>query len=223
MPAPPPPAVPFREALAFWLRLGFISFGGPAGQIAIMHRELVDRRRWISEGRFLHALHYCMLLPGPEAQQLATYLGWLMHRTRGAIAAGVLFVLPSLVLLIALSWAYLAFGHLPMVAAFFEGIRPAVAAIVLQAVWRVGGRALPPPRRGPWLWAIAVLAFAALAGLGLPFPAVIAAAALAGWIGARVVPAQFAPAEARNSHAGGAGTAPEATSSSSSTPSATAP
>ena len=196
MPAPPPPAVPFREALAFWLRLGFISFGGPAGQIAIMHRELVDRRRWISEGRFLHALHYCMLLPGPEAQQLATYLGWLMHRTRGAIAAGVLFVLPSLVLLIALSWAYLAFGHLPMVAAFFEGIRPAVAAIVLQAVWRVGGRALPPPRRGPWLWAIAVLAFLALSVAGLPFPAVIAAAALAGWLGARWVPEQFAPAGA---------------------------
>ena len=184
-------SVPMREAFAFWLKLGFISFGGPAGQIAIMHRELVERRRWISEGRFLHALHYCMLLPGPEAQQLATYLGWLMHRTRGGVVAGTLFVLPSLLLLILLSWGYLSFGHLPAVAAFFAGIRPAVAAIVLHAVWRLGSRALPDPRRGPALWAIAVLAFVALAVLAWPFPAVLAAAALAGVLGARRVPHWF--------------------------------
>jgi chromate transporter len=208
----PEPAsqVPMREALAFWLKLGFISFGGPAGQIAIMHRELVERRRWISEGRFLHALHYCMLLPGPEAQQLATYLGWLMHRTRGGLIAGVLFVLPSLVLLILLSWIYLRFGHLPAVTAFFAGIRPAVAAIVLHAVWRLGSRVLPAPRRGPALWALALLAFVALAVFDWPFPAVLAAAALAGVLGARRVPQWFdlpAPGRDRASPAAPAVTA----------------
>ncbi|NQW94945.1 MAG: chromate transporter, partial [Polaromonas sp.] len=126
------PQVSFSEALRFWLQLGFISFGGPAGQIAIMHRELVEKRRWVSEKRFLHALNFCMLLPGPEAQQLATYLGWLMHRTWGGVAAGTLFVLPSLVLLIVLSWVYMAFGQLPIVAGIFYGIKPAVAAIVLH-------------------------------------------------------------------------------------------
>src|SRR6187402_3442165 len=137
------PAVPsFREALRFWLKMGFISFGGPAGQIAIMHRELVERRHWISERRFLHALNYCMVLPGPEAQQLATYIGWLMHRTWGGVVAGALFVLPSLLILIALSWIYIEFGNVPLVTGLFYGIKPAVTAIVLQAAYRIGSRAL---------------------------------------------------------------------------------
>jgi chromate transporter len=184
--------VSFGEALRFWLKLGFISFGGPAGQIAIMHRELVERRRWISERRFLHALNYCMLLPGPEAQQLATYIGWLMHRTWGGIVAGGLFVLPSLVLLIVLSWVYVAYGHVSWVAGLFYGIKPAVAAIVLQAVTRIGGRTLRKPAQAPLLWAIALLSFVAIAVLDVPFPAVVAAAAIAGAVGARVWPAQFA-------------------------------
>src|SRR3954451_15671929 len=117
--APPPPS--FAEALRYWLKLGCISFGGPAGQIALMHAELVERRRWISEGRFLHALNYCMVLPGPEATQLAIYIGWLLHRTRGGIAAGVLFVLPSLLVLIGLSWVYLAYGHVPAIAGILDG------------------------------------------------------------------------------------------------------
>ncbi|HLA31238.1 MAG TPA: chromate transporter, partial [Pseudomonas sp.] len=131
-----PISVSLFEAFLFWLKLGLISFGGPAGQIAIMHQELVERRRWISERRFLHALNYCMLLPGPEAQQLATYIGWLMHRTRGGVIAGVLFVLPSLFILIGLSWLYIAFGDMPLVAGLFYGIKPAVTAIVLQAAHR---------------------------------------------------------------------------------------
>jgi chromate transporter len=184
-------AVPFSEALKFWLKLGFISFGGPAGQIAIMHRELVERRRWISENRFLHALNYCMLLPGPEAQQLATYIGWLMHRTWGGIAAGVLFVLPSLFILIGLSWVYVAYGQVPWVAALFYGIKPAVAAIVLQAVWRIGSRTLRHPRVVPLLWLIAAGSFVAVAILKVPFPWVVLAAALAGAVGGKLVPAQF--------------------------------
>src|SRR5882762_11541371 len=132
----------FGEAFRFWLKLGFISFGGPAGQIAIMQTELVDKKRWISQSRFLHALNYCMILPGPEAQQLATYIGWLMHRTPGGIVAGGLFVLPSLFILIALSWIYVAFGHVPLVAGIFYGIKPAVVAIVLAAAWRIAQRAL---------------------------------------------------------------------------------
>ena len=127
-----PASVSFAGALRFWLKLGFISFGGPAGQIAIMHAELVERRRWISEQRFLHALNYCMLLPGPEAQQLATYIGWLMHRSWGGIVAGALFVLPSLFILIALSWIYLRFGDVPLVAGIFFGLKPAVTALVLH-------------------------------------------------------------------------------------------
>ena len=180
-----PPAPGFGEALRFWFKLGCISFGGPAGQIAIMHRELVERRRWISEGRFLHALNYCMLLPGPEAQQLATYLGWLLHRTWGGIAAGALFVLPSLVLLIALSAAYVVWGQQPLGAGVFWGIQPAVAAIVLQAVWRVGQRTLRDPRQQPLPWAIALASFVAIALLGVGFPWVVAAAALTGWAGTR--------------------------------------
>ncbi|MCF8153664.1 MAG: chromate efflux transporter [Rhodoferax sp.] len=181
-------AVPFREALRFWFKLGFISFGGPAGQIAIMHRELVERRGWVSEKRFLHALNFCMLLPGPEAQQLATYLGWLMHKTRGGIAAGVLFVLPSLLMLIALSWVYMAWGTQPLVAALFYGIKPAVAAIVLHALHRIGSKSLGPPRQLPVPWAIAVLSFLAIAVFSMPFPAVVLAALLTGALLARFAP-----------------------------------
>src|SRR5213082_2177449 len=138
----PPPSVGFWEAWRFWLKLGLISFGGPAGQISIMHQELVDRLHWISERRFLHALNYCMVLPGPEAQQLATYIGWLMHRAWGGIAAGALFVLPSLGVLIALSWIYMAYGRLAAVAGALYAVKPAVTAIVLHAGWRIGSRAL---------------------------------------------------------------------------------
>lgn len=183
--------MPFGQALRFWLKLGFVSFGGPAGQIAIMHRELVEQKRWISEARFLHALNFCMVLPGPEAQQLATYIGWLMHRTAGGIAAGGLFVLPSLAILTGLSWVYAAFGDVGWVAGLFYGIKPAVSAIVLQAVWRVGRRTLKDPRRVPLLWLIAGASFVAIAWLHVPFPLVIALAALAGVLGARVAPAQF--------------------------------
>jgi len=188
-------AVPsWGQALRFWLKLGFISFGGPAGQIAIMHRELVEDKRWISEARFLHALNYCMLLPGPEAQQLATYLGWLMHRTLGGILAGLLFVLPSLLLLIGLSWLYVVYGQQPAVAGLLYGIKPAVAALVLQALHRVGRRTLKKPAQAPVLWAIAAMSFVAIAGFQLPFPWVVLAAALTGWLGQRLVPAQFAVA-----------------------------
>jgi len=176
------------QALLFWLKLGCISFGGPAGQIAIMHRELVEQRRWISERRFLHALNYCMLLPGPEAQQLATYLGWLMHRTWGGVAAGALFVLPSLVLLIVLGWVYLLFGTAPWMAAVLWGIKPAVAALVLQAVHRMGSRTLKTPARAPLLWGIAALSFCAVALLQVPFPAVVLAAALTGALAQRLLP-----------------------------------
>jgi chromate transporter len=192
----PPPetlaAVPFWEALMFWLKLGFISFGGPAGQIAIMHRELVEEKRWISERRFLHALNYCMVLPGPEAQQLATYIGWLMHRTWGGVVAGALFVLPSLFILIGLSWIYVVFGSVPWVAGLLYGIKPAVAAIVLQAVHRIGSKTLQKPASAPVLWAVATLSFIAVAFLNIPFPWVVLLAALTGWLGQRWAPAQFA-------------------------------
>ncbi|HSQ09502.1 MAG TPA: chromate efflux transporter [Burkholderiaceae bacterium] len=194
-PAGAPAAVSFWQAVAYWLRLGFISFGGPAGQIAIMHRELVEERRWLSEKRFLHALNYCMLLPGPEAQQLATYIGWLMHRTWGGIVAGALFVLPSLVILIALSWIYLRFGDVPAVAGILYGIKPAVTAIVLAAAWRIGSRALDHP----FLWAIAVAAFVAIFAFNVPFPLIVLVAAVAGWIGARVVPKAFDGTSAHSS------------------------
>ncbi len=180
-------AVRFADALRFWLKLGFISFGGPAGQIAIMHEELVERRRWISEKRFLHALNYCMVLPGPEAQQLATYIGWLMHRLPGALAAGILFVAPSLVILIALSWIYVALGNQPLIAGIFYGIKPAVTAIVLQAAIRIGSRSLS----NWWLAAIAVAAFMATILLHAPFPAIILGAALIGLLGSRVAPQYF--------------------------------
>jgi chromate transporter len=183
-----PAQVSFAEGFWFWLKLGFISFGGPAGQIAIMHSELVERRRWISEKRFLHALNYCMLLPGPEAQQLATYLGWLMHRTWGGIVAGALFVLPSLFILIALSWIYLRFGDVPVVAGIFFGIKPAVTALVLHAAHRVGTRAL----KNNWMWGIAAAAFVAILAFDTPFPAIVLAAGLIGHFGARMAPGVFA-------------------------------
>jgi chromate transporter len=179
--------VSFRQALAFWLKLGFISFGGPAGQISVMHQELVERRRWISERRFLHALNYCMVLPGPEAQQLATYIGWLMHRGWGGIAAGGLFVLPSLLILIVLSWVYIAFGDVPVVEGLFYGVKPAVTAIVVQAAHRIGTRAL----KNGVLWAIAAASFVAIFALNLPFPAIVGAAAVIGYIGGRAAPERF--------------------------------
>ena len=186
--APPPAAVGFWAAFRFWLKLGFISFGGPAGQIAIMHSELVERRRWISERRFLHALNYCMVLPGPEAQQLATYIGWLMHRSWGGIVAGALFVLPSLFILIALSAVYLRWGDLPVVAGIFYGIKPAVTALVLHAAHRIGSRAL----KNAWMWALAALSFVALFVFDAPFPLIVVAAACIGALGARWAPAVFA-------------------------------
>jgi chromate transporter len=183
------PRAPTRgEAFRYWLRLGCISFGGPAGQIALMHRELVDEKRWISEKRFLHALNFCMVLPGPEAQQLATYIGWLLHRTWGGVVAGALFVLPSLVLLVALSWLYMAYGDLPVVSGILHGVKPAVVAIVLQAAWRIGSRTL----KHPALWVIATLAFIAIFAFAVPFPLIVLGAALAGYVGGRIAPAAFA-------------------------------
>lgn len=182
-----PSPLPFRDALLFWWKLGWISFGGPAGQIAIMHSELVEKRRWISEKRFLHALNYCMVLPGPEAQQLATYIGWLLHGTRGGIMAGLLFVLPSLLILMGLAWLYLAFGHLPALAAILWGIKPAVVAIVLAAAWRIGQRVL----KNGWLWVLAVSAFFGLTVLRLPFPAILLGAAALGAIGGHYRPGLF--------------------------------
>ena len=202
-PSENPPAVTFYEALRFWLQLGFISFGGPAGQIAIMHRELVEKRRWVSEKRFLHALNFCMVLPGPEAQQLATYLGWLMHRTRGGVVAGALFVLPSLVLLIALSWIYMAFGQQPVVAGIFYGIKPAVAAIVLHALHRIASKSLGNPLSMPVPWAIALMSFIAIWALKLPFPLVVLSAMLLGAVLARVAPASLMRGGGHASKGGG--------------------
>ena len=179
-----PAPVSFSEAFWFWLKLGFISFGGPAGQIAIMHQELVEKRRWISERRFLHALNYCMVLPGPEAQQLATYIGWLMHRTLGGIVAGGLFVLPSLLILILLSWIYVAFGNQPIVAGILYGIKPAVTAIVLFAAYRIGSRAL----KNALLWTISVAAFVSIFVFQIPFPWIILGAGIVGAVGGRLWP-----------------------------------
>jgi chromate transporter len=185
-PRPAPPSL--AEAFRFWLKLGFISFGGPAGQIAVMHQELVEKRRWISERRFLHALNYCMMLPGPEAQQLATYIGWLLHRTWGGVIAGGLFVLPSLLILVALSWIYIAFGDLWVVSGVLYGIKPAVTAIVVFAAWRIGSRTL----KNGYLKAIAAGAFFSIFVLGLPFPAIVIAAALLGFFGGHLRPVAFA-------------------------------
>lgn len=183
----PPASVSFAEACRYWLKLGFVSFGGPAGQISIMHQELVERRRWISERRFLHALNYCMVLPGPEAQQLATYIGWLMHGVKGGIVAGALFVLPSLFILIALTWTYLTFGNLPVVAGTLYGIKPAVTAIVVFAAYRIGARAL----KNGVLWALAAAAFVAIFALNVPFPYIVLSAGILGYIGGRIVPSKF--------------------------------
>jgi len=186
--ATPPVAPTFWQAFMYWLRLGFLSFGGPAGQIALMHEDLVERQRWISEKRYLHALNYCMVLPGPEAQQLATYIGWLMHRTWGGIVAGGLFVLPSLLILIGLSWVYMAWGHVPAVAGVLYGIKPAVTAIVVSAAVRIGSRTL----KNSWLWGIAAAAFVAIFALGLPFPLIVLLAGLIGYLGGRYAPGKFA-------------------------------
>ncbi|PPD46444.1 MAG: chromate transporter [Methylotenera sp.] len=182
-----PTPVSFGQAFIYWLKLGFISFGGPAGQISIMHHDLVEQKRWISETRFLHALNYCMVLPGPEAQQLATYIGWLMHRTWGGIVAGVLFVLPSFFILTALAWVYMSYGAVPAVAGVLYGIKPAVVAIVLFAAYRIGARAL----KNQVLWGIAALAFVAIFVFKLPFPFIVLAAALIGHFGGRMFPQHF--------------------------------
>ena len=182
-----PPEVPLAEAFWYWLKLGLVSFGGPAGQIAIMHQDLVEKKRWVSERRFLHALNYCMLLPGPEAQQLATYIGWLMHKTWGGIIAGTLFVLPSLFILIALSWIYMAYGDVPAVAGILHGIKPAVTAIVVFAAYRIGSRAL----KNFALWSIAAAAFITIFAFKVSFPYIVLATGVVGYIGGRVAPDKF--------------------------------
>ena len=182
-----PEHVPFMDAFFYWLKLGFISFGGPAGQISMMHQELVEKRRWISEHRFLHALNYTMVLPGPEAQQLATYIGWLMHGVWGGITAGIMFVLPSLFILIALTWVYLAYGDIPAVEGILYGIKPAVTAIVVFAAYRIGSRAL----KNHVLRTMAALAFVAIFALNVPFPYIVLMAGLIGYIGAQFAPEKF--------------------------------
>ena len=201
--APQPPAragdlIPFRQALKTWFGISLQTFGGPAGQIAVMQRTLVDDKRWISQRRFLHALNYCMLLPGPEAQQLAIYIGWLLNGVRGGLAAGTLFVLPGVVALLALSGIYVGFGDTTVVTAVFAGLGPAVVAIVAQAVVRVGKRALIHPA----LIGIAVAAFLALAVFGVPFPIVIGVAALAGWLLSKIKPDALRTANGRDEDTG---------------------
>jgi chromate transporter len=188
--------VPFSEALRLWFRIGWLSFGGPAGQIALMHRELVERRRWISETRFLHALNYCMLLPGPEAQQLATYMGWLLHRTWGGIVAGGLFVLPGALVMLVLSWLYVRYSALGPVAALFFGLKAAVLAVVVEAVLRIGRRAL----RNRFMLAIAAAAFFGIYFFKVPFPWIVLGAALVGVLARRVVPRYFDQATSSDSH-----------------------
>jgi len=187
LPAAAPAPVSFAEAVRVWARIGLLSFGGPAGQVALMHEELVERRRWIDEARFLHALNYCMLLPGPEAQQLATYIGWLMHRTRGGLVAGVLFVLPGCLMMLLLSALYAGFGQLPAIAALFFGLKAAVLAVVFEAVLRIGKRAL----LNRLMQGLAALAFVAIFFFEVPFPLVVLAAGLFGWVGSRVLPGAF--------------------------------
>ena len=182
-PAPPT----FWEAFAYWLKLGFISFGGPAGQISMMHQELVEKRRWISERRFLHALNYAMVLPGPEAQQLAIYIGWLLNRTWGGVVAGTLFVLPSLFILSALTYIYLAYGDVQFVQGVFAGIKPAVVAIVVFAAWRIGSRAL----KNRVLWGFAAASFLAIFALNIPFPIIVLTAGVCGFIGSKLAPDTF--------------------------------
>jgi chromate transporter len=195
--APPLPAhgVSFAEAWRVWLRVAALSFGGPAGQIAVMHRIIVDEKKWVGERRFLHALSYCMLLPGPEAQQLATYIGWLMHRWPGAIVAGGLFVLPGVIAIMALSWVYALYGQVPIVAALFFGLKAAVLAIVLFAVYRVGSRAL----KSSAMIALAALAFVAIFFSHVPFPLIVFAAGIIGFVGARAGSAAFVVGEGHGS------------------------
>ena len=187
IPTTAPPTPSLGEAFKYWLKLGFISFGGPAGQISMMHQELVERRRWISEHRYLHALNYCMLLPGPEAIQLAIYISWLMHGVKGAVTAGVLFFLPAFVLLSLLAGIYLNFGEVPVVQGIFYGIRPAVVAVVLFAAWRIGSRSI----KNGVLLAIAVLAFVGILFFGIDFPWIVLAAAILGAVGGKMAPAKF--------------------------------
>ncbi|MBK1834638.1 chromate efflux transporter [Roseibacillus ishigakijimensis] len=202
LPQPSSPDSPSRpslkEAFRFWLKLGFISFGGPAGQIAIMHTELVERRQWLSERRFLHALNFCMLLPGPEAQQLATYVGWLLHRTWGGLIAGTLFVLPSVVVLWLLGYIYMAYGEVAGVAAAFTGLKPAVLAVVAAAVLRIGHKAL----KNQTMWLIAAGAFVAIFFLKVPFPAIVFGAGALGWLGSKVSPHTFVTLAGREEEAG---------------------
>ncbi|WP_310447327.1 chromate efflux transporter [Thiobacillus sp.] len=185
--AHPPAPVTLAESFRYWFKLGFISFGGPAGQIAMMHQELVEKRRWISEHRYLHGLNYCMLLPGPEAIQLAIYISWLMHGAKGAVMAGVLFFLPAFLLLSALAGVYLAWGDVPLVQGIFYGIKPAVVAVVLFAAWRIGSKAL----RNEMLWGIATLAFIGIFWFKIGFPWIVLAAAILGAIGGKLAPAKF--------------------------------
>ncbi|WP_165779725.1 chromate efflux transporter [Mesorhizobium sanjuanii] len=182
-----PPVPTFSEAVKVWAKIGLLSFGGPAGQIALMHRELVEERRWIGEQRFLHALNYCMLLPGPEAQQLAVYIGWLLHRTLGGLVAGILFVVPGAIVMLALSTLYALYGDAPLVEALFFGVKAAVLAIVIEAVIRIGRRAL----KNRAMVSIALAAFIAIYALNMPFPLIILLAGLTGWIGNRVAPGLF--------------------------------
>lgn len=193
--------ISFKAAVLYWLKLGFISFGGPAGQIAIMHQDLVEKKQWITESKFLHALNFCMLLPGPEAQQLATYMGWLMHKTWGGIIAGLLFILPSFFILVFLAWLTLAYGDIPAVAGALAGIKPAVVAIILMALFRIGARTL----KHPLLWAIACAAFIGIYFLKLPFPLIILAAGCTGIIASKIKPEYFTSrtqqAAAQTSHA----------------------
>jgi chromate transporter len=190
--------VGFPEAFRYWVKLGFISFGGPAGQIAIMQRDLVDRKKWISQGSFLHALSYCMLLPGPEAQQLAIYIGWLLHGTLGGVAAGAFFVIPSVFILWGLSWIYAAYGSLPLIAGIFAGLKPAVVALVLAALLRVGSRALKPRA----LVALAAAAFVGIFSLHVPFPAIVAGAGILGFLAGKIWPGRLHPISPVPEHAG---------------------
>ncbi len=187
IPTSPPPSPTLGEAFKYWLKLGFISFGGPAGQIAMMHQELVERRRWISEHRYLHALNYCMLLPGPEAIQLAIYISWLLHGVKGAVMAGVLFFLPAFLLLSVLAGVYLRFGDVPAVQGIFYTIKPAVVAVVLFAAWRIGARTI----KNPLLGGIAALAFIGIFFFDIGFPWIVLAAAVLGAIGGKLRPAKF--------------------------------
>ena len=186
-----------REALNVWLKIGLLSFGGPAGQIALMHRMVVEERNWIDENRFLHALNYCMLLPGPEAQQLATYIGWLMHRILGGLIAGILFVLPGAMVMLALSIAYALYSEIPMVAAAFVGVKAAVLIVVVEAVLRIGARALATPP----MYLIALAAFIAIFLFAIPFPAIVAGAALIGYVGGLIKPEQFIVVKGQNATA----------------------